>query len=198
MATDHSQERPWWAVITLLVVFFPAGVIMLIYKVLEDKRLRMKNGRMMLIIGAISAVMGLMGFGLMAISGADDLMTAMFIFGIPAAVLVLFGVVLLAWGGAWYRKGCLYVRYMNFLLLSSERSIPGIAQNMGVNTMRALETIEDMIMLDYLRGFYVDHGQLMLKSRENAQYALRCRHCGGTSILTVGKPAVCTYCGAAL
>ena len=195
---NKANERPWWAVIVLLVILFPVGVVMLIYKVLHDKRQRMKNGRVMLTIGAVSAIMGLMGFGLMTVSGADDPMTALAVFGIPAAVLVLFGIVMLSWGGTWYRKGCRYVRYARFLLLSSERSITAIAKSMGVNTMQALETLEDMIMLDYLRGFYVDYGQLMLMSKENAQYALRCRHCGGTSILTVGKPAVCAYCGAAL
>ena len=195
---NRVTERPWWAVIVLLLVFFPGGVIMLIYKVLNDKRMRMKNGRMMLIIGAISAILGLMGFGLTAVVGADDPAMAMVIFGIPAAVLVLFGIVLMIWGGAWFRKGSLYVRYVRYLMLSTERSIPAIAQTMGVNTMRAMETLEDMIALEYLRGFYVDHGQLKLMSKENAQYALRCRHCGGTSVLTVGQPAVCEYCGAAL
>ena len=143
---NRATERPWWAVIVLLLVFFPGGVIMLIYKVLNDKRMRMKNGRMMLIIGAISAILGLMGFGLTAVVGADDPTMAMVIFGIPAAVLLIFGAVLMIWGGTWFRKGSLYVRYVRYLMLSTERSIPAIAQTMGVNTMRAMETLEDMIV----------------------------------------------------
>ena len=94
----QRQEQPWWAVIVLLAVFFPAGVIVLTLKALRETWARRKNGRMLCILGAISVCMGALGGALAVLSGADSPQIAAAIFGLPAAVLALFGVAILVWG----------------------------------------------------------------------------------------------------
>ncbi len=195
---NKQVERPWWAIISMLFFLFPVGVLFLIKKVSEEKREILKNGRMLIIFGAISAFFGVLGMALTVYAVATGDEGAAPLFGVPALALLLFGAAIIIWGVMLRRKGMEYNRYLRFLLLSSERSIPSIAQVMGVNTMRALEMLEMLVDYQYIRGMYVDHGELMLKSKETAKFAIRCKHCGGTSILEAGKPVVCEYCGAAL
>ena len=193
-----ENSRPWWAIIVMLIVLFPIGVLFLINKVVNEKRELFINARALMVLGAVSLFFGALGAGLTIYAAAAEGAAAIALFGIPALALVLFGASMVIWGVLLRRRAMAYNRYLRFLVLNSERSIPVIAQAMGVNTMQALEMLETLVDRSYIRGMYVDHGTLELKSKETAKFAVRCRHCGGTSILEAGKPVVCEYCGAAL
>ena len=117
----QRQEQPWWAVIVLLAVFFPFGVIVLTLKALRKTWARRKNGRMLCILGAISVCMGALGGALAVLSGADNPQIAAAIFGLPAAVLWMTYVIsntVLIIAGRGYATEMPYVIQLAMLCLS--------------------------------------------------------------------------------
>ena len=195
----QRQEQPWWAVIVLLAVFVPLGVIVLTLKALRETWARRKNGRMLCILGAISVCMGALGGALAVLSGADNPQIAAAIFGLPAAVLALFGVAILVWGALLLHKAGQMERVKDVLRVSAQRDIAELAMSVGLPVPRMARLLQQMVEEGHIRGAYVDWGQMRLMTRENAaQTALTCSHCGGTTVLKAGMPPVCAYCGAKL
>jgi len=192
----QGNSIAWIWVILALIVFWPAGLVLLFKKLEQDRSATMKSGGLVAVLSFFLMFLGFIFLMLLLSDGAGYL--------IPT---LLFG-----GGGFWLfrvsRKmkatGKRYRSYIELIINQGHTSIEYMAQMMGVTYQVAEADLQKMIEKGFFQRAYIDRTRKMIVLQTAAQSqsgqvmpqerVVACKGCGANNrVLT--HVSECEYCG---
>ncbi len=212
---SQSKSISWKAVVILLVLFWPVGLVLLCMKMGQDKSVTFQSSKTVGIVGWVLIAMaafyllgGLTG-NLDTSSGGDP------VFGMIAAT-VLFGgggVCLLFVSRRMKANARKYRKYIDLVINQEQTSLDNIAAAMALPYEIVRRDLQKMIDIGYFAGAYIhDTDREIVKPRPApaeetpeavvqetaAMKATVCPGCGARNVIPAGRTVPCEYCGTPL
>ena len=206
MNSQNKSSLIFWVVTAIMLfTFFPAGIIMLIWKIVKLQRDYVQKGRVFLILGCICEVIALAYL----LSGIAVFAESMFETEVIVAIAIMLvlagggGAVLLFKARGYIKKGKKYERYLSIINSSRDGLIDYIASAYPTTYDVAVEDLRSMINDGFLENTYIDLRRRALVTpgsgvpEPNTAYArdVVCKRCGGVNKVTPGTTTPCEYCG---
>lgn len=207
----------WVAVVLLLIIFWPAGLFLLIKKLSADKAAAISSGGKGLkvtgIVLVVFAALGFLGFLTSAVEyGFSD-------GDIGGLIVLLFfaagGIALLRKAKKIKKEAEKIKRYLSIIVNGNERQIDTIAATTGESYDVVYNDINDMIDKGYLKNAYINESTRSVVLPSDAPAVsqntaatttntapvqtkiVACPCCGANNTI-VGDTGECEYCGSPL
>lgn len=210
-----SKGARWAFIIVLLILFLPAGIIVMLVKLHKDPFNYTSNGNNTIIVGWILFVSGILYlFSCLSDSAANS--------GVGS---ILSGVAFCCGGGfalvrhgrKYKQRGMLFSRYLTCIKNSNDGSIRDIAASLGFTYDKAYMDIVELIRCGALPNSYIDEStncvispyikkwvidyknktQMKEEPEKLKSRTVKCSNCGGMNSIT-GNNYECEYCGSPL
>jgi len=200
----EKTKKPSWAVIILLfIVFWPAGVYLLIKRLSNDKVAEIKTSKVTLVIGVFFLIGAFVMF-VETVRREVDLNTGLFV--------ILFYLV----GGGLlinrYRKmrisSIRYKKLIDIVNNQQQHTIENIASLVNMDYKTTVKELQKMIDKGYFKGAYIDHAYHEIRfpvknvvatvvqaATAPAKKTVKCPNCGGNNVISVGQVGECDFCG---
>ena len=197
---NSTKPISWTLVIVCLIIFWPAGMFLLVKKFATDRAATISIPR--------NTPLTIVGWGL-SIFGGVGLITELTreadAFGICFAMALLVGGALILLQLRKIKKqGQKYKKYINIIVNSEERDIPDMARAFGISYDEARKTIQEMVEKGYFPGAYIHEAdrKIVMPDCDDIDdvemRAVTCRSCGARNRVAVGKVGECEYCGSSI
>lgn len=193
-----EDDMQWGPLIALLCTIMPLGVYFILKKAYTDRKHYLENAITLRITGLILLLAGAAcgAFFMYVFFGTVSIPEYAIFFGI---VPFISGIALLVSAGHIRKKGRTIAKYQNLIYIGAVLSIRELSAKMKKNNYQTLQQLQSLINDGFLPGCFIDH-------KENAivcpvQYpkiAIKCKSCGGTTVMLKGISSVCAYCGKTL
>lgn len=184
---------PWWAVITALIVFFPIGIFHVIRKTVSEPARYTANGITLIITGTVFCIVsGAMAALMISGTGINAA------FAIPSIYFSV-GLFCLIYGISLKKKGGIYEKYMSAVTVKKISDMDRISSAVREPYYKVCERIGKLIESGQLPGGYINHrDREVIVPGVSKKVALKCKNCGGTTVLYVNEEKICEFCGAKL
>ncbi|ODU55898.1 MAG: hypothetical protein ABT01_05110 [Clostridium sp. SCN 57-10] len=209
-----KKPSVWGWVLFWLIVFWPAGLILL-FKKSNDKAALMSPTKAATVFTWILIVFG----SLMLLANierffADFSIAVIFLAWVVGGVLILLKI------RKTKAKAEQYKKYLNAIVNVGERSIDNIASAVSVTYGQAQADIQAMIDVGFLSGAYIHEGNRAVVLSQDIQAeqpayvaapsasgqldtrqqprSVRCPGCGASNVVIGGRITECEYCGTPL
>ncbi len=192
----NGTEIHFGLIALISILLPPLGVAMAVKKATQEKSHYYDNGRQIQLRSIVLLVFGVFGMVIYGVPEHDipDLPVN------PGLVLCAFYILLFAaamiGGVRMKRKGLLYESVLALITLDKITGLDQIAKRSGLTYDAAIKTVQTLIDTHLLKDAYIH-----LPEREvivlgiSKKVAIRCKNCGGTSVLQENDPRKCVYCG---
>jgi ribosomal protein S27E len=152
---NRDPNIKWWLsipiIILTIIIFWPVGVVLLIWRIAVDKRAALLYSGIITLAGIFFLLMAVAGFFIVAESDFTD----------NASIVLTIGLTLLAvtliWLGIKTRNQAhLYKRYIGLIANDHKTSIDQIASAMSLKYDTVRKDLQKMINKDYFTGAHID------------------------------------------
>lgn len=206
-----NRILPWSVIIALMLFFFPIGIYLAIYKLHNERKNYVYNGRATKNIGKFFIGLGIMYFliFLLELSGTRDVNGMVQGYFIIIAICIGGGYAILRNGKKYMRLGQEHYDYINIIRNSKDGSIDEISWKKFKSYDATCMDLQEMIDENILEDTYIDKENRVIVSplipRQNVviekevnnkakkQIVIKCPNCGGVNTLT-SNHGRCEYC----
>jgi hypothetical protein len=203
MAMYRQKPISYGWIVLLIIICFPVGIAVLIYRIHTNKNIYYEDGNSMTKLGVALMVGALL---------ALQIKQAAFITFALGIVGLLVGACCLLAGMDARRKSKRFHRYALVVENTGSARIEDIAAAMGVSYTEAEADLTKMVEKGYFMQAYIDQKtkefivvEMPADSRSGGknkgaarQKRVVCASCGAATTVTAGRPAVCSYCDSPL
>ncbi|MCD8509702.1 MAG: hypothetical protein LRY73_07380 [Bacillus sp. (in: Bacteria)] len=217
----------WWAIILGFIVFWPIGILLLILRITRSRRLMLKAGNGIRIVG----ILILAFFGLLTIGVIVDPEVGLEVFFVFCLFFLLPGLFLYRYGRKLRLESSKTKKYIQLVVNEHLRSVDDIARSLQANPTKVREDLRKLIDQDFLPNATLNHTtdrlEIMIadetiagqdgegtekdnrgKTTTSANVASKtggphrpvsvtCPGCGANNII-MGSTGECEYCGSTL
>lgn len=210
-----SKGATWALIIVLLILFFPAGIIVMLVKLHKDPFNYTSNGNGTIIVGWILFVFGIFYLINFLSDSATNSGVGPLLSGV--AFFCGGGFALVCHGRKYKQRGMLFSRYLTCIMNSKDGSIRDMAASLGFTYDKAYRDIVELIRCGALPNSYIDEStncvvspyikkwvidyknrtQMKEEPEKLKSRTVKCSNCGGMNSIT-GNNNECEYCGSPL
>ena len=197
-ARPVASVMSWAAIVLVMIVLFPLGLYLTFSKVNYEKIRYHENGKKLIFMGAAFTALTVPVIMLFLVAGANSFAQLIKMIGIPL-LFALIGLVSLVSGLIYSRKGSVYDKFLEVIVIDRITDIASVAAATGTTPERAEEVIRELIECDLLIGAYIfKKGGEVIVPGISSKMAYRCGNCGGTAVVYPDGTRECENCGAAV
>ena len=200
----QRQKKPisWVWIILALIIFWPVGLLLLVFRLVSDRSAVMTCGRTLGIVSWILIVLGLL-----IIFGDEVIIGCVFMLG---------GICLNVLSRKTKKRAALYRQYISLVANHRMTSLDEISAAIGLSFDTVTSDLTNMINAGYFSGLYIDApGRRLVLPQATAQQApqpaggavgtqnisqprvVQCVGCGANAAL-MSAVGTCEYCGCPL
>jgi len=204
MINNAKKGTSWGWIIFLIIIFWPAGVLLLLKKLTVDKSATMESGKKLPVVSYILMGMGVI-YLIMTFTEDSSMITPAVVFGAP-------GVWLFFKAKRTKETGERYKKYIALVVNQNQTSINKIVSATGFSYETVVKDLQKMIDTGYFAGAYIDvttqeialaktTSQLIAQDSVAAQTQAKvvvCGSCGANNRVTIGQITECEYCSSLL
>jgi len=190
----EAQGVPWPLVILLLILVWPVGLALLIWKYTHDSSVPFSGVVPLAFAGLFLTLLGGVSLGAILTEGQHE--------SLPIVIMFLAGgVIVLGWTVFLFRDKVHYKKYIQIVATNGITNIDEIAKAHGAPRQTIEQDLQKMIDKGYFAA-YIDKSTRELvfandspiQIPEKEYIAIHCPRCGAPNRIPVGGTVQCEYC----
>lgn len=203
MELDKKIYQYWIVVVLALIIFWPAGLILLYLKLRDSSKNRFKfSGTIKIVIGVCSVFFALIGTA----AEIDEPTGEVVLTIVMVSILLIIGVAFIYFGMKNIKVGRVYEKVANLINFQEVESIEEIARKLQITEERATEYISKAVSLDFCnKEIEYKNKKIIYKKKieeevekKKHERIVKCECCGGINHIDDTQAKACEYCGMGL
>ncbi len=203
MELDKKIYQYWIVVVLALIIFWPAGLILLYLKLRDSSKNRFKfSGTIKIVIGVCSVFFALIGTA----AEVDEPTGEVVLTIVMVSILLIIGVAFIYFGMKNIKVGRVYEKVANLINFQEVESIEEIARKLQITEERATEYISKAVSLGFCnKEIEYKNKKIIYKKKieeevekKKHERIVKCECCGGINHIDDTQAKACEYCGMGL
>lgn len=200
MELNKKIYQYWIVVILALIIFWPAGLILLYLKLRDSSKNRFKfSGTIKIVIGVCSVFFALIGTAAEIDQPTGEVVLTI----VMVSILLIIGVAFIYFGMKNIKEGRVYEKIANLINFQEVEGIEEIARKLKITEERATEYISKAVLLGFCNSeIEYRNNKIIYKKKVEAEVEkkrheriVKCECCGGINHISDTGAKACEYCG---